>query len=100
MRDADKVIENAKHRTVPGVDEVLVAPTVVGEQLYALVAEEISCRDSRALLGRMLDRGRVGCEGWVKEVRRVSREEFLKKVLVGKCARGMGLREGEEWGSQ
>ncbi|MCJ1483177.1 hypothetical protein MMC06_003344 [Schaereria dolodes] len=96
MRSADTVIADAAHRTVPGVDEVLVAPTVVGEQLYELVAEERACVEARAVLGRALDVGRVSCEGWVRGVRGLAREEFLKKVLVRKCARGMGLVEGEE----
>ena len=97
MHDADKCIADAKHGTVPGVDDVLVAPTIVGEQLYELVAEERACMEARTVLGRALDRGRVGCEGWVKGVRGLAREEFLKKVLIRKCARGMGLRDGEEW---
>ena len=80
------------------MDDVLVAPTVVGEQLYGLVAEERALVEARGVLTRALDRGRVGCEGWVKGVRGLAREEFLKKVLIRKCARGMGLREGEEWG--
>ena len=96
MRSADTVVADAAHRTVPGVDEVLVAPTVVGEQLYELVAEERACVEARAVLGRALDRGRIGCEGWAKGVRGLAREEFLKKALVRKCARGMGLRVGEE----
>lgn len=97
MRDADNVIAEAKHRTVPPVDEVLVAPTVVGEQLYELVAEERACVEARGVLARALDRGRVGVEVWVRVNRGVAREEFLKKALVRKCASGLGLRVGEEW---
>ncbi|MCJ1472698.1 hypothetical protein MMC13_001347 [Lambiella insularis] len=98
MRDADECIQNAKHRTVPAVDEVLVAPTVVGEQLYELVAEEKACVDARGMLGRALDKGRVGSEDWVKRARGMAREEFLKRVIIKKCAKGLGLRTEEEWG--
>ncbi|MCJ1281316.1 hypothetical protein MMC26_000635 [Xylographa opegraphella] len=97
MHDADDCIKNAKHRTVPGVDEVLVAPTVVGEQLYKLVAEEKACVEVRGLLGRALDKGRVGPEDWVKRARGLGREEFLNKVMIKKCAQGLGLRTEEEW---
>ncbi|MCJ1383378.1 hypothetical protein MMC17_006491 [Xylographa soralifera] len=97
MHDADNCIKNAKHRTVPGVDEVLVAPTVVGEQLYKLVAEEKACVDARGMLGRALDKGRVGSEDWVKRARGLGREEFLNKVTIKKCAQGLGLRTEEEW---
>ena len=97
MRDADGCITSAQHRSVPGVDEVLVAPTVVGQQLYDLVADEKACAETREVLGRALDRGRLSSEVWVKKVRELAREEFMKKVLVRKCAEGMGLRIGEDW---
>lgn len=66
MRDADKVMEDAKHRNVPGVDEVLVAPTVVAGQLYELVADERSLEECRAVVGKALDRGRIGGDVWAK----------------------------------
>ena len=67
MRDADGVIEEAKRRKdPPGVDEVLVAPTVVGGQLYELCAEERALEEARGVIGRGLDRGRVGVEVWAK----------------------------------
>lgn len=59
-------MEDVKGRNVPGVDEVLVAPTVVGEQLYGLVAEERGIVEVRGLLGRGLDRGRVGGDVFVR----------------------------------
>lgn len=96
MRDADTCIADAKHRSVPGVDEVLVAPTVVGEQLYELVAEEMSSIETRAVLGKALDRGRIASEGWVKGVRQLARDEFLTKVVAKKCAQGMGLRKDQD----
>ncbi len=66
MRDADKVMEDAKHRKVPNVDDVLVAPTVVARQLYELVADETSLEECRAVVGRALDRGRIGGDVWAK----------------------------------
>lgn len=66
MRDADKVMEDAKHRKVPSVDEVLVAPTVVAGQLYELVADEHSLEECRAVVSKALDRGRIGGDIWAK----------------------------------
>ena len=66
MRDADKVLEEAKRRKVPGVDEVLVAPTVVAGQLYQAVAEQRAIEDCRNVLGKALDRGRIGGNVWAK----------------------------------
>ena len=66
IREADRVMEDVKKREVPGVDEVLVAPTMVGEQLYQLVAEEKGLQEARAALGRGLDRGRVSAGVFVR----------------------------------
>jgi ESCRT-I complex subunit TSG101 len=66
MREADRVMEDARRREVPDVDDVLVAPTVVGGQLYTLVAEEKGIADALFVLGRALDKGRVSAEVFVK----------------------------------
>ncbi|OMP87891.1 Tumor susceptibility gene 101 protein [Diplodia seriata] len=66
MREADRAMDDARTRTVPDVDDTLVAPTVVGGQLWGLVAEERGLEEAIFLLGRGLDRGRVGAEVFVK----------------------------------
>ena len=66
MRDADKVLADAKRRKVPSVDEVLVAPTVVGGQLYQTVAEERAIEDARGVVGKALDKSRIGGGVWAK----------------------------------
>ncbi|MDI1488623.1 MAG: Suppressor protein stp22 of temperature-sensitive alpha-factor receptor and arginine permease [Ramalina farinacea] len=97
MHDADRVLEDAKRRKVPDVDDVLVAPTVVAGQLYGAVAEQRAIEDCRAVLGKALDRGRVGAGVWARQTRSLAREEFLKKALVKKIGRGMGLVEEGAW---
>ncbi|KAF2182058.1 UEV-domain-containing protein [Zopfia rhizophila CBS 207.26] len=93
MVEADRVMEEARMRKVPDVDEVLVAPTVVGGQLYTLAAEEKGIAESLFMLGRAVDRGRVGADVFVKQTRSLAREQFLKKALIKKIARGMALDE-------
>lgn len=66
MHEADRVMADAKRRKIPDVDDVLVAPTIVGGQLYTLAAEEKGIGDVLFVLGRALDGGRVGVEGFVK----------------------------------
>ncbi|CAO2651765.1 Nn.00g000480.m01.CDS01 [Neocucurbitaria sp. VM-36] len=91
MLEADRVMEDARQRKAPDVDDVLVAPTVVGGQLYALAAEEKAIADALFVLGRALDKGRVGADVFVKQTRSLAREQFLKKALVKKIAKGMAL---------
>ncbi|KAL8700536.1 MAG: hypothetical protein Q9224_000922 [Gallowayella concinna] len=97
MLDADKVLEDAKHRDVPAVEEVLVVPTVVAGQLYENVVEERVLEECRTVVGKALDRGRIGGDVWAKQTRSLAREEFLKKALIKKIARGMGLAHEERW---
>ncbi|RDL39128.1 UBC-like protein [Venustampulla echinocandica] len=91
LHDADAVIESSQHRTAPSVDELLVAPTVVGNQLYELVSEERALGDALFVLGRAVERGRITPATFVKTTRSLAREWYLKKALAKKIARGMGL---------
>lgn len=93
MAQADGVMRDAKGRRRPEVDEVLVCPTVVGNQLYNLVAEQKASEEVRMSLGRALDKGRISLEVYVKQTRALAREEYFKKALIRKVARGMGLDE-------
>lgn len=66
LRDADKKMESVRNKEKPNVDDVLVAPTTVAEQLYGLVAEEQSLGDAMFALTRALDRGRISAEVYTK----------------------------------
>jgi ESCRT-I complex subunit TSG101 len=91
LRRADGVIEASARQEPPPVDELLVAPTVVGNQLYGLVAEERALGDAIFVLGRAVERGRVAPGTFARMTRSLAREWFLKKALVRKIGRGMGL---------
>jgi ESCRT-I complex subunit TSG101 len=93
MQDAEKVMKDAAGRPRPEIDEVLVCPTVVGGQLYNVIADEKACEAGRVALIKGLDKGRVLLDVFVKQTRSLAREEFLKKALIRKIARGMGLEE-------
>lgn len=91
MRRADETIENSKALPEPDIDQLLVAPTVVGNQLYELVAEERALADAIFVLGRAVERGRVAPAVFAKTTRSLAREWYLKKALVKKIGLGMGL---------
>ena len=78
---------------LPPIDEVLVAPTVVGKQLYDLVAEEQGLQHALYALQAALVRGVIGVESWSRQTRGLAREAFLKRALIRKVARGMALEE-------
>ena len=78
---------------LPSVDEILVAPTVVGKQLYDLVAEERGIQQAIYALQAALVKGVIGVETWSRHTRGLAREAFLKRALIRKIGRGMGLEE-------
>lgn len=91
IQDCDHTIETAKSKKQPPIDEVLVAPTMVATQLWTLCAEEAACRETMYVLQKAVDRGRVSGSDFVRQMRGLGRECFLKMALARKCARGMGL---------
>ncbi|EFW18162.1 hypothetical protein D8B26_005006 [Coccidioides posadasii str. Silveira] len=76
---------------LPPIDEVLVPPTVVGKQIYDLVADERGIERAIYALQTGLVKGRVGLDTWAKLTRSLAREAFLKKALIRKAGVGMGL---------
>jgi ESCRT-I complex subunit TSG101 len=91
LKEADAVINNSKTQKPPAIDDLLVAPTVVGNQLYDVVAEERALGDAIFVLGRAVERGRISPAVFAKTTRSLAREWYLKKALARKIARGMGL---------
>ncbi|SZF02708.1 unnamed protein product [Blumeria hordei] len=91
LYDAEIVIKSSKHRTLPSIDELLVAPTVVANQLYNLVSDERSLGDALFVLGRAMERGRISAAVFAKMTRALAREWYLKKALVRKIGHCMGL---------
>ena len=97
--EADRVIagvsttdpEGRKAREPPAIDDLLVAPTVVGNQLYDVAAEERALGDAIFVLGRAVERGRLAPAVFARTTRSLAREWYLKKALVRKIGRGMGL---------
>ncbi|KAI0376920.1 UEV-domain-containing protein [Hypomontagnella monticulosa] len=91
LQDADRVISGSRAREPPPIDDLLVAPTVVANQLYDVAAEERALGDAIFVLGRAVERGRISPAVFAKTTRALAREWFLKKALVRKIGRGMGL---------
>lgn len=82
MVEADRVMEDARRRKAPDVDDVLVAPTVVGGQLYTLAAEEKGIADALFVLGRALDRGRITPDVFVKVSCHHPKTGFFERLLI------------------
>ncbi|KAL4809909.1 UEV domain-containing protein [Aspergillus unguis] len=107
LHRADAVIADAQSRSsastsdptsssspgLPPIDDILVAPTVVGKQLYDLVAEERGIQQAIYALQAALVKGVISVETWSRHTRGLAREAFLKRALIRKIGKGMGLEE-------
>lgn len=91
LHKADGVIEGSRNHPAADMDELLVAPTVVANQLYTLVAEERALGDAIFMLGRAVERGRISPAVFAKTTRSLAREWYLKKALARKIGQGMGM---------
>ncbi|KAL4748630.1 UEV domain-containing protein [Aspergillus terricola var. indicus] len=109
LHRADAVIADARSRVsttqpssssdsssssgLPPIDDILVAPTVVGKQLYDLVADERGIQQALYALQAALVKGVIGVDTWSRHTRGLAREAFLKRALIRKIGKGMGLEE-------
>ncbi|PFH56640.1 hypothetical protein XA68_16208 [Ophiocordyceps unilateralis] len=91
LHKADGVIDGSRNHPAADMDELLVAPTVVANQLYTLVAEERALGDAIFMLGRAVERGRISPAVFAKTTRSLAREWYLKKALARKIGQGMGM---------
>ncbi|KAL2436241.1 hypothetical protein ABEF95_006559 [Exophiala dermatitidis] len=102
LAKSDSVISSARKRAqqndIPKVDEMLMAPTVVARQLYDAACEERGIEAAILALQDAFVRGRLGADVWARRTRELAREEFKRRWLERKVAKGMGLDLGDRDG--
>ncbi|KAF9324936.1 hypothetical protein BG006_000097 [Podila minutissima] len=72
------------------VDEIICGSSVVHNQLFELVAEEIAIEDTIYYLGKALSQDKVELKAYMKHLRNLSREQFMKKALIKKVKAQLG----------
>ncbi|KAF3269089.1 hypothetical protein TWF970_011600 [Orbilia oligospora] len=88
---ADELIRDVRDREAPNIDAVVVAPTVVHNQLYELVTDDMAIEDTIYVLGKALDKERITLDVFLKHTRALAREQFMKRALVKKISRQIGM---------
>ncbi|GAA5830468.1 hypothetical protein JCM5353_005856 [Sporobolomyces roseus] len=76
------------------VDEIICGSTVVYTQLLDLVAEDAALEDTIYALGRALNSGtaNIDLEQFLKRVRALAREQFIKRATINKILLGLAIR--------
>lgn len=74
----------------PDPDTMVMATSIVGNQLIDLVAEDNAIGDTLYQLGRALNAERIDFDRFLKQTRMLAREQFMKRALAQKISEGMG----------
>ncbi|KAI9090083.1 UEV domain-containing protein [Phlyctochytrium arcticum] len=84
-------VELIQQQADVNVDEVVLGSAVVYNQLFDVVADDHAIDDTLYYLGKALDAERVEPAIYLKHVRNLAREQFLKRALVKKIRQQVGL---------
>jgi ESCRT-I complex subunit TSG101 len=93
IAEIDKLIEKAKNMPEVSVDDVLCGTTIVYNQLFDLVAEDNAIEDATYYLGKALNSERIDLNSYMKNIRTLAREQFMRRALIQKIRRKAGLDE-------
>lgn len=91
IEQAKNVIEDANSRPDPNIDEVVCAENVVYNQLYDLVTDDYAIEDTIYILSKALENDRITLDTFLKHIRTLAREQFMKKALVEKIKSQLNL---------
>ncbi|KAF9928755.1 hypothetical protein FBU30_002122 [Linnemannia zychae] len=90
IEQLDAKIEQIRTWPEEPVDEIICGSSVVHNQLFELVAEEIAIEDTIYYLDQALSQDKVELNAYMKHVRNLSREQFMKKALIKKVKAQLG----------
>ncbi|GAC76194.1 vacuolar sorting protein [Moesziomyces antarcticus T-34] len=88
----DEITESVRSihaRDDPDPDSMVLATSIVGNQLVDLVAEDNAIEDTLYHLGRALNAERIDLDRFLKQTRMLAREQFMKRALAHKISEGM-----------
>ncbi|UTT92209.1 hypothetical protein NDA17_004088 [Ustilago hordei] len=90
VNEISESIRNLQAREEPDPDSMVLATSIVGNQLVDLVAEDNAIEDTLYHLGRALNAERIDLDRFLKQTRMLAREQFMKRALAMKISDGMG----------
>ncbi|KAK4058834.1 Suppressor protein stp22 of temperature-sensitive alpha-factor receptor and arginine permease [Microbotryomycetes sp. JL221] len=102
VEEGEKRLQEYEHRgDGPEPDEIVCSSTIVYNQLLDLVAEDAALEDTIYQLGRGLntDSANIDLDRFLKRVRGLAREQFLKRALINKILLGLAARQQHRSGT-
>ncbi|KAH7340782.1 UEV domain-containing protein [Rhizoctonia solani] len=88
---AEANVRNLKSKGDPEVDELVCSTAIVYNQLVDLIAEDKAIEDTMYHLHRALNSGRIDLDRFIRTVRILAQEQFMKRALVEKITEGLPI---------
>nr|CAD7453846.1 unnamed protein product [Timema tahoe] len=89
--ELEKAISHLSEQEPIDVDEAVTTTTPLYKQLLAAFAEEAATEDTIYYMGEALRRGVIDLDVFLKQVRTLSRKQFMLRALMFKCRQKAGL---------
>ncbi|KAG9302659.1 hypothetical protein G9A89_007363 [Geosiphon pyriformis] len=89
--EVDRLVEQATNMPEVSVDDIFCGTTIVYNQLFELVAEDNAIEDTIYYLGKALNNERIDLQTFMKSIRTLAREQFMRRALIDKIRRQAGL---------
>lgn len=89
--EVKEALQRMEHNEKMDVDEAVVTTTPLYRQLLDAFAEEQAIEDAIYYLGEALRKNVIELEVFLKQVRELSRRQFMQRALIQKCREKAGL---------
>lgn len=89
VESAHRRAEELEARPQPPPSEIVLADSIVGDQLVSLLSSDLALTDTLYHLSRALQSEQLDLDRYLKWVRLYGREQFLKRALARKIRLGL-----------
>ncbi|KAG8881094.1 hypothetical protein FRB98_004551 [Tulasnella sp. 332] len=97
VKAAEANTQELKKKGDPEVDELVCSTTIVYNQLINLIAEDNAIEDTIYHLHRALNSGRIDLDRFIKSIRILAEEQFMKRALIQKIKSGIPMGASLNW---
>ncbi|KAK5642806.1 hypothetical protein RI129_008973 [Pyrocoelia pectoralis] len=90
-QELEKAIERLSNQEAIDVDDAVITTAPLYKQLLNAFAEEAALEDAIYYMGEALRRGVIDLDVFLRQVRTLSRKQFMLRALMQKCRQKAGL---------
>ncbi|KAI6106427.1 UEV domain-containing protein [Pisolithus croceorrhizus] len=91
LEQGERTLSELRRKGDPEVDELVCSTSIVHNQLINLVADDNAIEDTMYHLHRALNGGRMDLERFLRTIRVLAEEQFMKRALIEKIQQGIPM---------